>query len=380
MVKENSQNNLGLYIHIPYCQKKCPYCAFYSEPIDQHKPEALVDAIFMELEQYAMTEPPETIYIGGGSPTCLPEYLLTEIVVSLMRQYKNAAEFTIECNPAQVNEATLRQLHTLGVNRLSIGAQSFNANELKTLGRIHSPRQIVEAVRIAKKAGFENVGLDLMFGIPGSSLKTWRHSLKSAAALKVQHISAYSLTIEKSTPFECAVKQGELAMIDEAVERQMCKTARLFLRNAGFGQYEISNFAKPGFECRHNLRYWKNLPVIGIGPAAASWYRGKRTTNIANIKKYIKKIASGRSPQSEAYIPSPEQTASEFAVLGLRMIEGVDILEYKKKTGFNLFRLFGDAIKQHCFNGLLECTVDDHCRLTEKGLSYADTVAQDFIL
>jgi len=338
-----------------------------------------VDALFMELERYAITEPLETIYIGGGSPSCLPGYLLVEMVVSLMSQY-DVAEFTIECNPAQVNEATLRQLRALGVNRLSIGAQSFNANELKTLGRIHSPRQIVEAVRIAKKAGFENIGLDLMFGIPGSSLKTWRHSLKSAAALKVQHISAYSLTIEKATPFECAVKQGQLAIMDEAVERQMCKTARLFLRKAGFGQYEISNFAKPGFECRHNLRYWQNLPVIGIGPAAASWYRGKRTTNIADIKKYIKRIESGRSTQSEAYIPSPEQTASESAVLGLRMIEGINMLEYKKQTGFNLTRLFGDAIKQHSFNGLLECTVDDHCRLTEKGLSYADTVAQDFVL
>ncbi|MCD6175712.1 MAG: radical SAM family heme chaperone HemW [Planctomycetes bacterium] len=376
---KSSHSNLGLYIHIPYCQKKCPYCAFYSEPIAQHKPESLVDALFMELERYAITEPLETIYIGGGSPSCLPGYLLVEMVVSLMSQY-DVAEFTIECNPAQVNEATLRQLRALGVNRLSIGAQSFNANELKTLGRIHSPRQIVEAVRIAKKAGFENIGLDLMFGIPGSSLKTWRHSLKSAAALKVQHISAYSLTIEKATPFECAVKQGQLAIMDEAVERQMCKTARLFLRKAGFGQYEISNFAKPGFECRHNLRYWQNLPVIGIGPAAASWYRGKRTTNIADIKKYIKRIESGRSTQSEAYIPSPEQTASESAVLGLRMIEGINMLEYKKQTGFNLTRLFGDAIKQHSFNGLLECTVDDHCRLTEKGLSYADTVAQDFVL
>ena len=271
-------------------------------------------------------------------------------------------------------------MRTLGVNRLSIGAQSFDVKELKTLGRIHSPRQIVEAVRIAKKCGFENIGLDLIFGIPGSSLKTWRHSLKSAAALKVQHISAYSLTVEKLTPFEHAVRQGELTMIDEAIERQMCKTARVILRKAGFAQYEISNFAKPGFECQHNLRYWKNLPVVGVGPAAAGWYRGKRTTNIADIEKYIKRIESGRSPQSEAYIPSPEQTASESAVLGLRMTEGVDMLEYKKKTGFNLIRLFGAAIKQHGFDGLLECTVDNYCRLTEKGLSYADTVAADFVL
>ncbi|MHC4834822.1 MAG: radical SAM protein, partial [Planctomycetota bacterium] len=169
---KSASSNVGLYIHIPYCQQKCPYCAFYSEPIDQHNPEGLIDALFMELERHVIADPVETIYIGGGSPSCLSRELLVEIVVSLMSQYKEVAEFTVECNPAQVNEATLKQLRTLGVNRLSIGAQSFDTNELKVLGRIHSPRQIVEAVRIGKRCGFENISLDLMFGIPGSSVKT----------------------------------------------------------------------------------------------------------------------------------------------------------------------------------------------------------------
>ncbi|MDH4202446.1 MAG: radical SAM family heme chaperone HemW [Phycisphaerae bacterium] len=377
---KSAHSTVGLYIHIPYCRKKCPYCAFYSVPIDTADPNRLIDAIFAELDSYDITEPVGTIYIGGGSPSCLPGDPLIEMADSLMSRYRNVSEFTMECNPAQADEATLRQLRAFGVNRLSIGAQSFNARELKTLGRIHSPRQIVEAVRIAKKGGFENIGLDLMFGIPGSSAKTWRHSLKSAAALKVQHLSVYSLTIEKLTPFARAVREGKLAVVDEAVERGMCKAARSLLRNAGFAQYEISNFAVPGFECQHNIRYWKNLPVVGIGPAAASWYQGKRTTNVADVAKYIKRIEAGRSAQSEAYIPSPEQIASESAVLGLRMTQGIDMPEYQKQTGFNLVRLFGDAIKKHSFHGLLECTVDDHCRLTEKGLSYADTVAQDFIL
>ncbi len=372
-------SNLGLYIHIPYCQKKCPYCAFYSELIDQHKPEQLVDAIFMELERYAITEPLETIYIGGGSPTCLPEYLLIEIVVSLMSQHKNASEFTIECNPAQADEETLKQLRTLGVNRLSVGAQSFNADELKTLGRIHSPKQIAEAVRMAKEAGFENIGLDLIFGIPGSTVSDWRFSLECAAALDVQHISAYSLTVEKGTPFDRAVKTGQLAVIDEAIERQMYETVRIFLKDARFGQYEISNFAKPGFECRHNIRYWKNLPVIGIGPAAAGWYRGKRTTNIPDIAAYIEKIENRQFAYTEEYTPTSEQISCETAVLGLRMTDGIDMLEYEKQTGFEFFGLFWNVVKEHCFNGLLECNAT-HCRLTEKGLSYADTVAQDFIL
>ncbi len=379
MVKENTQNNLGLYIHIPYCQKKCPYCAFYSKPIDQHKPESLVDALFMELERYAITEPLETIYIGGGSPTCLPKYLLIEIVVSLMSQYKSVAEFTIECNPAQADAKMLKQLRTLGVNRLSVGAQSFNADELRTLGRIHSPKQIAVAVQMAKAAGFENIGLDLIFGIPDSTVADWQFSLECAAALDIQHISAYSLTIEKDTPFGHAAKAGQLAMIDEATERQMYDAARVFLKDAGFMQYEISNFAKPGFECQHNIRYWKNQPVVGISPSASGWYRGKRTTNIPDIAAYIEKIESRQFAYTEEHTPTHEQIACEMAVLGLRMTDGIDMFEYKKQTGFELFDLFWGIIKEHCFNGLLECNAT-HCRLTEKGLSYTDTVAQDFVL
>jgi oxygen-independent coproporphyrinogen-3 oxidase len=375
---KSASSNVGLYVHIPYCQQKCPYCAFYSEPIEQHKPESLVDALFMELERYTIDEPLETIYIGGGSPTCLSSDLLTELIISLVSQYKEVQEFTIECNPAQADERLFKQLRALGVDRLSVGAQSFDAKELQTLGRIHTPRQIAEAVQMAKDAGFDNIGLDLIFGIPGSNMDTWRYSLECAAALEVQHISAYSLTIEKGTPFEPAIKQGTLGMIDEATERHMHETARAILKDAGFVQYEISNFAKPGFECLHNLRYWKNIPVIGIGPAAAGWYRGKRTTNVADIEKYIAKIEAGQSGYSEEHSPTPEQIACETAVLGLRMIEGIDMFGYEKQTGFDLIMLFGNAIKQHTFNGLLECTADNHCRLTEKGLSYADTVASDF--
>lgn len=380
MNKDNLHNHLGLYIHIPYCPKKCPYCAFYSEPIDRHKPEGLVNALLMELQRYAITEPLETIYIGGGSPSCLPRELLVEMVVSLSSQYKNVAEFTIECNPAQADAGTLKLLHTLGVNRLSIGAQSFDADELKTLGRIHSSEEIAAAVEAAKAAGFENICLDLIFGIPGSTLESWQFSLECAAALDIQHISAYSLTIEKETPFDRAVKQGTLSAIDEHTDRAMYDAARQTLKDAGFTQYEISNFAKPGFECQHNIRYWKNWPVLGIGPAAAGWYRDKRTTHIADIEQYVTKIEAGEFAYSEEHTPSPEQIACETAVLGLRMINGVNMLEYEKQTGFDLIMFFGNAIKQHCFNGLLECTADNHCRLTEKGLSYADTVAQDFVL
>lgn len=378
MTADNT-NNLGLYIHIPFCHRKCPYCAFYSVPIDTADPNLFIDALFSELDRSEVTDPVETIYIGGGSPSCLPHELLTEIIISLASEFKDVPEFTIECNPAQADPDTLKTLHTLGVNRLSIGAQSFSAAELKTLGRIHDPEQITRAVRAAKDAGFTNISLDLIFGIPGSTPDTWKQSLQSAVEQNIQHISAYSLTIEEGTPFHRAVKEGTLSVIDEATDRAMYAAARQLLTDAGFAHYEISNFARPGHECRHNIRYWKNAPVLGLGPAAASWYKGRRITNIADVDEYIRKIESGGMPYDEIHEPGPEQIASETAVLSLRLIEGIDLHEYKTHTGFDLLELFHNAVKHHTATGLLECTTT-HCRLTEKGLNYADTVAQDFAL
>jgi oxygen-independent coproporphyrinogen-3 oxidase len=337
----------------------------------------LIDTIFTELGLYQIIESIETIYIGGGSPSCLPRELLTETVVSLVSEFKDVKEFTIECNPAQADPGTLKVLRTLGVNRLSIGAQSFAANELQTLGRIHNPEQITLAVEGAQSAGFENIGLDLIFGIPGSAIDSWRFSLECAIELGVQHISAYSLTIEPNTPFDRAVRGGTLSTVDAETDRAMYEMTRKVLTKSGYMQYEISNFAKPGFECHHNIRYWKNLPVIGIGPAAAGWYKGRRTTNVADIEKYITKVKSGEFAYVEEYSPNPQQIACETAVLGLRMIEGIDRVEYKKQTDFNLMSLFGNVIKVHRTNRLIECN-STHCCLTKKGLSYADTVAADY--
>lgn len=367
----------GLYLHIPFCVRKCPYCAFYSEPVDRYNPEAVVDAMFMELERYAITGPVETIYIGGGSPTCLPPQLLVETVVSLMSQFKGVKEFTIECNPAQANLQLLKDLRTLGVNRLSIGAQSFDDLELRTLGRIHSASHIPQAVTAAKEAGFSNVSLDLIFATPASTLRTWRQSLAAAIAQDVAHISAYSLTIEKNTPYERDVCSGRLTLPDEQTERTMHTIARDMLQKAGFDQYEISNFAKPGFECLHNLRYWKNLPVIGIGPSAAGWYRGRRTANVAEINSYIRIIEAGGLAYEQEQSPTAEEAARETAVLNLRMIEGLDLIAFAQQTGFNALELFAEPIAAHTRSGLLEQT-PTHLRLTEKGLSFADTVACDF--
>ncbi len=369
--------SLGLYIHIPFCEKKCPYCAFYSVPSMGQSMGRLVDALLKEIDLYHITEPLETIYIGGGSPSCLPEDVLIQFVRSLADRFGAVDEFTMECNPAQANDKVLRQLHNLGVNRLSIGAQSFDAKELETLGRLHGPDEITEAVTAGRHAGFDNIGLDLIFAVPNSDLLSWQSSLEKAMALEVEHISAYSLTIEEGTPFEKQWRNGTPGAVSEPRERAMYELARVQLSRDGFRHYEISNFARDGFQCRHNRRYWQNLPVVGVGPSAASWYRGQRSTNISNVTGYVEAIESGQFFYAESKKPGPEQIASETAVLNLRMSEGINRADYKCQTGFDVDELFPQAIENNCDHGLL-IDADTHLYLSDVGLSFADSVAADF--
>lgn len=370
---------VGLYLHIPFCQRKCPYCGFYSVPVAGQSPDRLIDAMQKEIDLYAVTEPVETIYIGGGSPTCLPPEGLSKLIGFLNDRFGPVAEFTVECNPSQVTECLLRRLRSGGVNRLSIGAQSFDAGELRRLGRLHGPDENSRAVAAARAAGFDNIGLDLIFGLPGSDATAWGHSLDRVKRLNVQHVSAYSLTIEPNTPFERAVQQGELTLIDEALERTMYELARVELPAGGLQQYEISNFARSGYACRHNLRYWHNLPVVGIGPSAAGWYRGRRTLNIRDIDRYCEAIRAGRFAHVETDLPGPQQVASETAILNLRLRDGINRAEFAARTGFRAEDLFAAAIEKNKSLGLLEQS-DTRIYLTDMGLSLADTVAEDFVL
>jgi len=298
-------------------------------------------------------------------------------VRSLGDRFGAVDEFTIECNPAQVTEPVLDTLRKLGVNRLSIGGQSFGADELKTLGRLHGPDEIASAVAAGRAAGFENIGLDLMFAVPGSSLLSWQTSLERAMELDVRHISAYSLTIEKGTPFEKRWRSGMPGAINVTDERAMYELARVQLVDAGFEHYEISNFARPGFQCRHNRRYWRNVPVVGVGPSAAGWFRGRRSTNIANVVGYMEAIEAGQFFYLENQAPSAEQIAAETAVLNLRMLEGIDMDAYCRQTGFAIEELFPAAVVRNLADGML-IRDGSHLWLSSVGLSFADTVAADF--
>jgi oxygen-independent coproporphyrinogen-3 oxidase len=378
--KKHDFKPAGLYVHIPFCRTKCRYCGFYSEPIKNHAPQRLISAIITELTEkrgQAPFSPHQTIYIGGGSPSCLPAKQLLRLISEIASRWPKPEEFTIEVNPGQVNKDILSQLLAAGVTRISIGAQSFNPDDLTFLGRRHSVADIGRAVRSAKKAGFDNIGIDLIFAIPGSTLKSWKHSLRSTIDLGVHHISAYALTYEEQTPLQKAVETGEVTPVDEETDRQMYEMTIDELEKAGFKQYEISNFAKPGFECRHNLNYWANTPYLGIGPAAGSYWQGNRTLNIADIKKYIEAIEQGKNVTAESEIPDNIQVACETAVLNLRRRCGIILDEFKKQTGFDAAKLFVEPIAKYKKLGLIRTTSKRLC-LTRNALPIADSVLCDF--
>ena len=370
------RNSSGLYVHIPFCSSKCAYCNFYSEPVSSHDTLRLVHAILKELSQ-ADTSSVRTIYIGGGSPSCLPLSELEKLVKAITSKCPDFYEFTVECNPGQVNSEMLDLLHKHGVNRISIGAQSFNDNELKILGRIHNSEAIRTAVKQARDAGFKNISLDLIFAICGSTQKSWQCSLDKVIALSPEHISAYSLTIEPETPLAHAIEQGKYSAIDESTDRAMYEQAIEILIRAGYEHYEISNFSKSGYECQHNIGYWQNRPYIGIGPAAASSTETRRITNFSDITAYINAIESGQSCVEESISISEMERICETAVLNLRTRYGIDIKEFKQFTGQDPCMLFAEPIRIHCEQGLLNIE-ENRIFLTAKALPIADYVLCDF--
>ena len=367
----------ALYIHIPFCRAKCPYCGFYSVPIAGWDSSRLVDALIKELDQYGLTTPPATIYIGGGSPSCLPPDQLYSLIKQINQRLNSPAEFTIEVNPAQINAEQLRHLRELGVNRLSIGAQSFNENDLKFLQRPYLPAQIRNLVADARHVGFANISLDLIFAVPGSTIDSWRSSLQAAIELDIEHLSAYALTYEKNTPLYDQVQKGQVNPVDEQTDLAMYELTIDLLEQADFEQYEISNFARSGFACRHNLTYWTGLPYIGLGPAAGSFFQGKRTSNIADVARYLEAVDTGRTCFAEVHTPDPVTLACETAVLMLRRRSGINLDLFQKQTGYHALSLFDETIAYYQKLELLGVE-PNRIYLTRRGLPIADSILCDF--
>jgi oxygen-independent coproporphyrinogen-3 oxidase len=377
MNPKQAPDEAGLYIHVPFCTAKCRYCGFYSEPIGRHDTAALANALLQQLDIYGVPPNIRTVYVGGGSPTSLEEHLLLKLADAIALRMPNVSEFTVEVNPGQVDAQDLRKLRALGVNRLSIGAQSFDEEQLRFLGRAHKAACVDRAVKAARNAGLDNISIDLIFAIPGSNLQSWERNLQKAVETEAEHISAYSLTYEDNTPLKEAVDRGDIEPLDEETDRQMYELAIDFLQGAGYEQYEISNFAKPGFQCRHNLLYWANLPYLGIGPAAASYWNGRRRTNIANITEYIDRIGRGESVIAECQTPTAVEIACETAVLNLRRIKGIDLADFRQRTYFDVLQLFAEPIERYKDLGLLQLT-DTSIRLTRPALPIADSILADF--
>lgn len=375
-----SNRGIGLYVHVPFCVRKCRYCSFYSEPVGSVDTGGMVSAMKAELGRYELGEKVDTVYVGGGSPSCLPPAELFGLLDEITNRCTDLKEFSVEVNPGQVDGEFLCGLRERRVSRLSIGGQSFVDEELVFLGREHTADDILRTFEFGRKAGFSNISIDLIFAIPGSTVDFFRYSLESVIALGCEHVSAYSFSIEPATAIGRACEHGEVVKVDEETDRAMYEMAIDELEGVGIVQYEISNFASEGFECRHNLKYWSNDPYVGIGPGAASYFRGERYNNIADIGKYCELIENGKSAKVDGHRCQGVEAACETAVLNLRKRTGICLTEFAERTGYDAMELFGETVERYVREGLMEVSDEDGGRicLSRKALAIADGILCDF--
>jgi oxygen-independent coproporphyrinogen-3 oxidase len=375
----------GLYLHVPFCFHKCHYCDFYS--ITRQTPERMdrfVDLLLAEADQWADYSAQSlrfnTIFMGGGTPSLLPLEQMRRLLAGVANRFdlSGVDEWTVEANPATVTAEYCQMLKAAGVNRLSFGAQSFDADELKTLERHHEPEDVRRSVELARSAGFERLNLDLIFAIPGQDLPSWRRSLASALSLGTTHLSCYALTFEPNTPIAVRRRMGQLKSIAEDLEMQMLYETRDRMQAIGIPPYEISNFAAIGQECRHNVNYWNGGNYIGLGPSAASHVDGWRWKNRPHLGEWESAVQSGSLPTTEIETLTPRQRAGELAMLMLRLERGLDLDWCSNRTGINAAIEFQSVIDRLDRQGLVT-VADQTIRLTRTGIAVADGVAAEFL-
>lgn len=374
-------DKLGIYIHIPFCRSKCDYCDFYSlagrdDRMDQYQ-KALLSHI-KETAPLAQDFPVDTIYIGGGTPSYYGAKRLKELlgVIRNLYQVEKDAEVTVECNPDSVDVKSLKILRKAGVNRLSMGMQSANACELERIHRIHTPQQVNEAATAARKAGFTNLSLDLIYGLPGQTMDSWKDTVEHALSLIPQHLSCYGLKVEEGTPLAARVAQGEvLPDDDQQADLYLWTVGRL--ERAGYPQYEISNFAKPGFASRHNLRYWLTQPYIGFGPGAHSDFGGRRYSFVRDLDAYIQGVLQGGDIIDESEIIPKRERCGEYLMLRLRTVQGINEQEYRS-TYFMDFAPLQARLEQFRTQGWAEQT-DGRWHFTPKGFLLSNQLIGDLL-
>ena len=389
---------LGIYVHIPFCIKKCDYCDFisYSNCFDMQ--ERYVEKLLEEIEEnkdLLKNNFISTIYIGGGTPSAIKPELIKEILDKIYLaaeiEEKNEVEITIEVNPGTTTKNNLQMYRNCGINRLSIGLQSTDDAILKEIGRIHNYEQFLDTYKWAEEAGFENINVDLMLGLPGQDIEILKKSLEKVVDLKPEpkHISVYSLIVEEKTKIEQRIDSGELSLPDDEEERRQYHYMKNFLELNGYKHYEISNFAKPGFESKHNMNCWEQKQYVGFGIAAHSYVDGVRYSNTTDLKEYlnVNDNESGDNLKEEGKfntIKTIEETQNkldmekEFMMLGLRKLDGVSISKFEQKFGENPIYLFRNELQKLVEEDLLEVDLDD-IKLTSKGLDLANLVWEEFV-
>jgi len=374
----NSEQTSGLYIHIPFCLSKCPYCDFYSSISLSPLPHFL-DALFKEM---AMVRNDfnsfDTVYIGGGTPSLLTPQQLENILVKIRQNFNliGNTEITIETNPADLNQSSLESMREIGINRVNIGVQSFDQEVLGFLGRRHSVQQAILAIEASRKAGFHNIGLDLIYGIPGQTINSWIDTLAQAVAFAPEHLSCYQLTLEATTPLGKKLQAGEFSIPGEELQYEFFMRTSQFLQEAGYIHYEVSNFKKgTDLASRHNQKYWDHSPYLGLGPAAHSFQSIRRWWNHRSVDQYIATVNAGDLPVEETEILTMEQLRLEALYLGLRTKRGINFEDFKNRYQYDLFTEKKKVLGKLQEEGFIRVQDGNLCP-TPTGLAVADSLSQ----
>ena len=371
----------GIYVHVPFCRRKCPYCDFYSVT-ETDWLSAYLDALAGEIRLVpGIAGKYDTVYIGGGTPSLLRPGQIATLIETLFKRFDIAenAEITMEVNPGTVSADELKEYRAAGINRLNIGAQSFNDGGLKFLGRIHSSETAVEIIRQSRAAGYDNIGLDLIYGLPGQTLDAWRRDLYAALTFSPEHLSCYLLTYVPGTPMAEQLNQNQFAPLAEEACGEMFLFTHDLLESRGYQHYEVSNYAvSQDRRSRHNQKYWQNAPYIGLGPGAHTYVDHTRHWNVASVQQYVESIKSGRLSVEESEALTLEQEMIEAVFLGLRCAEGICVESFEARFGIDFHKRFRSVLFRNQEAGYLSFA-RGCCALTREGLLYADSIAQAFV-
>lgn len=379
---------MELYVHIPFCVRKCAYCDFLSAPAGGLEQRAYVDQLLEEIQMQSLNYKEydvTSIFIGGGTPSILRAEWMSEILSMIHQCFavESDAEITIEANPGTLDAHKLDVYRQSGINRISLGLQSADDEELRTLGRIHTYDDFLKSYERVRQAGFTNVNIDLMSALPGQTLASWKNTLKKVLMLRPEHISAYSLIIEEGTPFfeRYHTKEGRMLLPDEDMDREMYHFTKTYLKEQDYDRYEISNYAKPGYECRHNIGYWTGVEYLGLGLGASSYMLDHRFHSEQDMEKYMKiRMREDLTPlYQEVEELDLGAKMEEFMFLGLRLAKGVSGSEFFERFNQNMWNIYGAVIQKYIDEGLLESNSPD-IRLTERGMDVSNYVMSGFLL